>query len=314
MTTILITGATGFIGKRIAESLLGEGASVRALTRRDDLPGSIGGAKILQGDLTTMSHAEAVSAVQDVDVVVHCAGELSKASDMRGLHVGGTRTLARAAAGRVSTWIQLSSAGALGPHTAGLINEDHKSRPVGEYETTKAEADDVVWETLDGTGTRCVILLPTIVFDKEMPNESLRRLVRAAGLVPFLILPDKLAQANYVHVDDVATAVRCAIASTVSGRFLVADSVPLAVFLEEALRAMGQAKQVRALPGFFAEPIRGIVLHRTDGQGIMRYLAALMNRAVYSSARAAEDLGWRPDVGWRSGIQECAAAWAGVEP
>lgn len=73
----LITGATGFVGGRLAEALVGDGESVRLYTRdRSRLPVSLTDqADILEGDL---SNSEAIGqAVSGVDVVIHCAANVN---------------------------------------------------------------------------------------------------------------------------------------------------------------------------------------------------------------------------------------------
>lgn len=308
MSTVLVTGATGFVGQAITQRLLKAGYEVRALSRRNELPSQISKAELIRADLTTLTQEQASEFLAGVDAVVHCAGELTQLSNMRALHVDATRTLVTAAAGSVATWVQLSSVGALGRHAGGVVDEKHQGSPVGEYETTKAASDKVVWQTLEETSTRCVILKPTIVFHEHMPNNSLRRMLEVATRLPVVVLPDRHAIANYVYRDDVALAVECALEVGASDSFIISDSVLLSQFLTEALSGAGVSKTAHGLPG----PL-GKAIHRLARIGMakrgLRVVAAMTNRSSYSSDKARLELGWTPQVGWRTGIRRAAASW-----
>src|SRR5262245_55402019 len=95
---IAITGATGFIGGRLARALIDEGYNVRALTRRIPSREAPQGVAWIQG---TLNNEDALNAlVKDAAVVIHCAGAIKARSREQFLDVnaGGTRRLAGAAA------------------------------------------------------------------------------------------------------------------------------------------------------------------------------------------------------------------------
>ncbi|HEY3894850.1 MAG TPA: NAD(P)H-binding protein [Pseudonocardiaceae bacterium] len=68
MTTILVTGGTGALGRQVVPLLAQRGAQVRILSRRSQ---QVNGAEVMQGDLAT--GAGLAEAVRGADVVVHCA-------------------------------------------------------------------------------------------------------------------------------------------------------------------------------------------------------------------------------------------------
>lgn len=98
--TILVTGATGFIGGHLAERLVGEGRSVRLLVRdRNRLSAALrqGVADIVEGDLADIPALE--RAVRGVSVIYHCAANVStwdKAEAYHAANVQGVENLLQA--------------------------------------------------------------------------------------------------------------------------------------------------------------------------------------------------------------------------
>jgi uncharacterized protein YbjT (DUF2867 family) len=74
-TKVLVTGATGFIGKRLAKALLDQGIPVRCLTRRTDAVIPLGAEGII-GDLLEISTLdEAFRGIETAFYLVHAMGE-----------------------------------------------------------------------------------------------------------------------------------------------------------------------------------------------------------------------------------------------
>ncbi len=113
-TTVLVTGATGFIGRHTVNALLDAGYAVRALCRSDEPALSAAGAHVVRGDV--LKPASVAAALTDVTHVVHGAGLVSRehkdASLMHQLHVAGTRDVVTvAAAAGVKRFVHLSTSG-----------------------------------------------------------------------------------------------------------------------------------------------------------------------------------------------------------
>ena len=74
--TVLVTGATGFVGSHVAEALVRRGDTVRALVRAgaDTAFLEMLGVAIVRGDLTEPESLK--SAVEGIDVVVHCGAKV----------------------------------------------------------------------------------------------------------------------------------------------------------------------------------------------------------------------------------------------
>src|SRR6185503_13845430 len=160
----LVTGATGFIGGRLAEHLVERGWRVRALVRSDAaLPPGIERA---YGDLT-VSDGGVERAVTGCDVVFHCAGAIGDRVSWevgRAVNVEGTRRIARASRGRARTFVHVSSVAVYG-FDAGTFDEAAPRRTVGEpYIDTKTGGEEACESELDGSATTLRIVRPSIVY------------------------------------------------------------------------------------------------------------------------------------------------------
>ena len=164
---VAITGGTGFIGRELVLRHLAQGDVVRGLSRRTAVRD---GVQWHHGDL---SSADLNSFVDGADVLYHCAGEIRDKSLMKVVHVDGTRRLIDAASGRIGRWVQLSSVGAYGKQRLGVVTEITAPCPVGTYEVTKVESDDLVSSAALGGAFEQSILRPSNVYGPEMSNQSL---------------------------------------------------------------------------------------------------------------------------------------------
>ena len=196
---VAITGGSGFIGRALVQKHIDKGDQVRVLTRNPrKLPNRVEG---VVGDLSD-PHSDLEKFVEGVDLIYHCAGELTDETQMLKLHIGGTRRLVDAARDQVKRWVQLSSVGAYGVCRNGTVTEASSENPSGIYEQTKAAADTIVRES----SIPFAILRPSNVFGSTMPNQSLFQLIEMVRKGMFFNIGRPGAIANYVHVDDVVEA------------------------------------------------------------------------------------------------------------
>ncbi|MDF1656645.1 MAG: NAD-dependent epimerase/dehydratase family protein [Verrucomicrobiales bacterium] len=212
---VCVTGASGFIGLRLVESLLDGGHCVRVLTRglREVKPH---GTEVVIGDLTS-SDCPLASFLKGCELLFHCAGEIHNSEVMELLHVEGTSRLIEAVkrevehSGEPIHVVHLSSCGAYGPPPAGVrsdrfVTEDSAIRPTSIYEVTKAKSDEIVAEGCQGDGLTYSILRPSNVVGVAIANHPLERMVRLVKSGKFFFLGKAGAITTFVHVDDVVSA------------------------------------------------------------------------------------------------------------
>jgi len=209
---ILITGGSGFIGKRLVKALVKKGHAITVISRKGQVEFSKN-VKVIKADLMSEDcHFEQI--VENSDVIFHCAGDIHNKEVMRRLHVDGTQYLLNAVINRarkikkVIHWVQLSSVGVYGPpegktNKQRVVTENSAINPQGEYEVTKAIADELLIKASDTEWLTYSILRPSIVFGEAMPNTSLSSLGWMVAKKMFFYIGEPGAVSTYIHVDDV---------------------------------------------------------------------------------------------------------------
>ena len=161
-STVLVTGATGFIGSHLVDYLLPRAAQVRCLVRRRSsfryLPAMA--VDLVYGDLVTGDGLS--EAATGADIVINLAG-VTKALSARHHEAGNVRAaenLARACAG-VARFVHVSSLAAAGPSLDGTpLTEDAEPHPVGLYGRSKLAGERAVRAALP----QAVIIRPPVVY------------------------------------------------------------------------------------------------------------------------------------------------------
>jgi UDP-glucose 4-epimerase len=141
---ILVTGATGTVGSRLARRLAQRGDHVRALVRDPTRAAGLREARVelAEGDLLKVDSLPA--AVRGVDAVVHCAAFFRGATPEQAHAVNdlGTQHLARAArAAAVKRFIFTSTALVYGSNGGRLAQEDDPCAPTLAYPVSKRAAE-----------------------------------------------------------------------------------------------------------------------------------------------------------------------------
>ena len=187
-TSVFVTGASGFVGRRLLPALVRGGRLVTALDRSGELgaAGATTGVTICQGDL--LSPETYVDALRSCGVVVHLAAATGKASanEHHRVNALGTDALIDACrrAGVPRVLFVSSIAVSFGDQTGY------------HYAVAKASAE----QTVRRSGLRVAIVRPTMVFGAGSPVETA---LSKLALLPLLVVPGTgRVRVQPVHVDD----------------------------------------------------------------------------------------------------------------
>src|SRR5690242_18359370 len=141
---ILVTGATGKVGSRLARRLAQRDNRIRALVRDEARAGDLRDARVelVTGDL--LDTESLAAAVRGVDVVVHCAAFFRGATPEQAHAVNdlGTRHLGAAArAANVERFVFMSTSLVYGANAGQPVQEDSPCEPLAAYPVSKLAAE-----------------------------------------------------------------------------------------------------------------------------------------------------------------------------
>ncbi|WP_135469483.1 hopanoid-associated sugar epimerase [Crenalkalicoccus roseus] len=319
--TVMLTGATGFLGSAIARALAARGAAVRALVRPDTPRAVLAGVAVecVPGDLT--DPASIARAMEGCEAAIHCAADyriwVPDPERMAAVNVGGTEAVMRAAlAAGLRRVVHVSSVATLRPRADGApATEADAARPeeaIGPYKRSKTEAERLVERLAAEAGLPAVIVNPsTPVGPRDRrPTPTGRIILEAArGRMPAFVDTGL----NIVHVDDCATGCVAALTRGAVGErhILGGQDVPLGALLGHIAALSGRRPPVR-LPRAPLWPLalasEGVA--RLTGREPMLTLDGLRmagHHMYFSSARAERVLGHRARP-WQEAVGD-AIAW-----
>lgn len=229
---VLVTGATGFIGGRLAERLVLEhGAEVCALVR--NLAGAFRLARvpvtIARGDVTDRQALEA--ATRGCDLVFHCAYGTTGSQRRRAwVNKEGTRRVLEAAqAARVGRVVNLSTLMVYGQTADGDLDETAPRRRFGNhYSDSKLAAEEIALGFSRSGGVPVTVLQPTAVYGPwgGVWTEAVLAALKTGRQI---LVNGGDGLANAVYVDDLVSAMLLAAVKegAVGEAFLVSGDEPV---------------------------------------------------------------------------------------
>ncbi len=320
--TTLVTGATGFVGAAVARRLLAGGHVLRVLVRAGSDRRNLEGldVEVAVGDLADRASLD--RAVKGCEALFHVAADYRiwcpNPDVMLRTNVQGTGDLMAAAAeAGVARIVYTSSVAALGTSRDGApADEDTPSGEgdmIGPYKRSKFLAEAEVRRLVEDQGLPAVIVNPsTPIGPRDVKPTPTGRLIveAAAGRMPAYVETGL----NVVHVDDVAEGhVRALERGRPGRRYLLGgEDLSLREILGEVARLVGRRPPRFRLPHGLVMPIAFVaeaLARLTGGEPMATVDGVRMARKLmfYSSARAADELGYRP--GPASGALRDAVDW-----
>jgi dihydroflavonol-4-reductase len=319
-STVLVTGASGFLGSAIAAALRSRGHGVRVLVRPSSPHANLDpGDTLCKGDLR--DRASLAAALKGVRFLFHAAADYRlwarDSDEILRNNVEGTRLIMEEAlSAGVERIVYTSSVATLKLADGVSATEDHplaEGEGIGAYKRSKVAAERLVETMIRRDGLPAVIVNPsTPIGPRDVrPTPTGRIIVEAAsGRMPAFVDTGL----NLAHVDDVAAGHVVALErGRIGERYILGgDNVFLADMLGDIARIVGRRAPTLKLPRMILYPIaygaellatlRGVEPFITmDGLRMARH------HMFFDDSKARRELGYvsRP---YREGLSD-AIAW-----
>lgn len=309
-TISLVTGASGFLGGRLAAMLAERGFSVRVLARHSsDVRHLPAACEIVRGGL---SETDALRrAVHGVSHIFHCAGCSTDHAPWKVYYeanVTGVRNLLRAAAGAggVGRFLHVSTTDVYG-YPAVPCTESQPLRAVGlPYNRSKCLGEECVWEAARA-GLPVTVVRPATIYGPRGKafSEDIAAHLRRGTMA---VVDGGRSRGGFSYVDNVAEAIiQAAFApATIDRAYNLADGtgVTWRAYLDRMAAGLGCRPPWINLPGRLAFGLAGI-LERLPGRPVLtRHAVYLLSRdQEYPTANARRDFGFSPSVSFEEGMR-----------
>lgn len=306
--TVLVTGATGFVGRALVERLARESrVSVRAVVRRQsvDLPDNV---ERVSGELDPAWDWR--PALADVTTVVHLAARVhvmrDRAADplaeYRRVNVAGTEHLAHsAAASGVRRFVFLSSVKVNGE--AGIFQETDTPQPVDPYGVSKLEAEGAVRAVAAGTSMEVAVIRAPLVYGPNVGANfgSLIRAVQSGIPLPLGAVDNRRSLVGLDNLIDFIMV--CMRHPGAAGEtFFVSDGEDVSTtdLVRRLARAAGRSARLIPVPPSLLALAASLAGRRDVGQRLTGTLCVDITRARHQ-------LGWAPPVSLDEGLRRACS-------
>jgi nucleoside-diphosphate-sugar epimerase len=331
--SIIVSGATGFLGGRYAITALGRGETVVAIGRDADKLQKLedAGAIALQCDLSLGFDAKALQVFRDVDrsdpvqAIVHCAALSSPFGARRSFeeaNVAATKTICDLAKDLPQARLINISTPAIYASPEDRLNVAESGplpKPINHYAATKFAAELVVMSEL---ADRAITLRPRGIYGAG-DNALLPRMMKTAQAGPLPLFRDGVAETDITHVDDVVRAIdasrdapgaACGSAYNISG----GEAMRITDIIKAAAARSGTSLQWKRIP------VRPVMLAarlmeawaalggwKSEPRATPYSIGILAFSQTLDISLAKEKLGWAPQVSFEQGVTE---AFSGRDP
>ena len=309
MTTILLTGANGFIGQHLGSYLLNQGYKVVAAVRQANSRLNFKPARVVPiGDID--ANSEWSTALEGVDVVVHLAARVhvmqEQAADplaaFRSINTIGTMRLAKQAVEKgVKRFIFLSSIKVNGESTTTRpFSEQNQVTPIDPYAQSKWEAEQQLLDLVTHSGLEVCIIRPPLVYGPGVGGNFQRLLDLVARDWP-LPLAKIHNRRSLVSIQNLCNFIELCTHHPKAARevFLVSDGQDVST--PELIRLLANMMGTPCRLWPFPTGILALASKLSGQSGSWERLASSLRLDI---SKARNQLGWEPPLSLEQGLVE----------
>lgn len=313
---VLVTGATGFVGRAMVAQLQADGISVVAAVRHPGSGSAQGVREVVISDIGPATDWR--PALAGVDAVIHLAARVHQMREtapdpllaFRSVNALGTAALARAAAASgVSRFVFVSSIKVNGEETAPgrPYTERDAPQPLDPYGVSKSEAETTLREIATTTGMPSVIVRPPLVYGPGVRANFLSMTRWVARGIPLPLGGVTENRRSLVALGNLVSLLRLTLEhpGAAGETFLVSDGddVSTAELLRRTARALGRRALLIPVPTGALQAAAGVLGRREVAQRLCSSLQV-------DIGKARSVLGWRPPLTLDDGLRRAVEGLA----
>jgi nucleoside-diphosphate-sugar epimerase len=304
---VLLTGATGFVGRFLVSSLIDAKFDLISLVREHSLSLPEQVVQVAVGDLKTWStmnssfKSKIKKILPDVDVIIHLAARVHVMADnshdplaeFRIVNTDATLALATMAADAgVNRFVYLSSIGVNGNNNSRPFTEQDKPRPHNHYAMSKYEAEQGLISLAHGSNMDVAIIRPPLVYGPNAPGNfaTLIKWVNKGVPLPFGAIDNKR---SFVALQNLISFImQCMHYPKAANEvFLISDGedVSTTELLQKVSKAFGKKSWLIPIPMIWMKFMAKLV-----GKNDMA--TQLFGSLQVDNSKARVLLGWKPVI------------------
>ncbi len=314
---ILLTGASGFVGRAVWARLEKLGP-VRLALRNPDSIGLLKGVEFAKASLSP--DEDWTGALAGASVVIHCAArvhvmkeaEVDPLAEFRLINVDGTLRLARQAADAgARRFIFISSIGVNGGETfAQPFTAGDDPAPHTPYAVSKREAEAGLRTLAAEKGMEVVIIRPPLVYGPSAPGNFSSLMKWLTSGIPLPLGGITENRRSFVFLDNLVDLIVTCIdhPAAANQTFLVSDDEDLstAALLRRMAAALGRPARLIPVPAGLIT-LGGKLIGRP---GIAQRLCGSLQVDI---GKTKALLGWSPPISVDEGLRRTAEHWLATE-
>ncbi|MCD6590724.1 MAG: NAD(P)-dependent oxidoreductase [Candidatus Aenigmarchaeota archaeon] len=286
---LLVTGATGFVGRYVMKKIVSIRDDIRILSRHAELATRLyPDAEIFKGDITDKNSLKGVG--KDVDIVIHLAGlvSYSKPKDvLYKVNIEGTRNILNECK-NAKKFIFSSSVSVYG-EIKGKADEDYPRNPKNYYGESKMYAEDAITDS----GIPYIIMRIAPIYGKGSPS-WFKNLKLMENNFP---IPKTSNLTHIVHISDIANAFALSLKKNITGVYNIADEKPIKFVDLSSKLVQLLGKEPKFMPFWMVSFLARL-------KGMKTYFDVLTMNRYYDITKAKTRLGYKPQADLEKELSE----------
>ena len=289
MMKILVTGATGFVGRYLVNDLSKTDEVIACVRKKSSLlPSSV--QQIVSNNFFD------IAIPKDTDVIVHLAGiahnKNNSVDEFKRINVDGTLELARKALeSNIKRFIFISSIGVNGNSTHGkAFIEQDTPNPTNDYTKSKYEAEKALAKLFENTNIDLVIIRPPLIYAHDAPGNfsKLLMLIKLGQFLPFGCTHN---QRSFIAIENLVSFITACIYhdTKINETFLIADDEVISTKQLIQCLSSGMGKSMILLP----VPTK-LLSTLADATGKVGIFEQLYGNLQIDNRKAKKFFNWHP--------------------